>query len=271
MIKILDNRTVNQSNQRGSLMKVFQSTPSKLVERLVLFVTLTGLTAFEIHTAGAAPPIPYTLHSSNSSDINAPPLKEGDWIWFNANFQVSGIPSQGATIYLTKSSISFTVDGSYNLPASDATITFSPNAKCTSTKFDTATNTWQTTAPVKGDDEVFLSGRSFRVPPNFANVAGKLKGPVVWQGTFGSDVPGVTIQWKWGAAFYKLFFGLDGYNTLDIKPSHQNSCNTGKDDHAGTPENQAIKDTVISSGRSSGGSDWTGSWSGTIAVSPQRN
>lgn len=250
-------------------MKVFQSTPLKLAKRLILFATVTGLTAFAAHTAGAAPRVAYTLHSSNSANVDVPAIKEDEWIWFNANFEVSGIPSQGATIYLTKSSISFMADSSYNLPVADATITFSPSATCVSTKFDTATNTWQTTVPLKGDDEIFLSGRSFRVSASFAST-GKIKGPVVWQGTFGSDVPNLTIQWKWGAAFYRFFFGSDGYNNLDIKPSHKNSCNTGKDDHSGTPQNQAVKDKVIESGRTTSGSEWTGSWSGTIAVSPQR-
>ena len=45
--------------------------------------------------------------SSNSSNFNGTPIPSGDYIWFNANFTASGIPSSGATITLTNSAISF--------------------------------------------------------------------------------------------------------------------------------------------------------------------
>jgi hypothetical protein len=129
-----------------------------------------------------------------------------------------------------------------------------------------------TTVPIAGSDEIFLSGLAFRVPATFANVGGKVIGNVVWQGTFGTNVPGITMHWKWGAAVYSTF--STNYNLLSVKPTHSNSCSHLNSDHAGTPEGvdsqsgKPFKAFVIGGARGGGGSNWTGSWSGTVSVAP---
>jgi len=96
---------------------------------------------------------------------------------------------------------------------------------------------------------------------------------VTWQGSFGSDVSGVSIQWKWGAAVYSTF--TTNYNTLAVKPGHQTSCSYQNGDHAGTPEgidpNSGLpfKDFALGGARGGGGSNWTGSWSSTDRVNLQ--
>lgn len=209
--------------------------------------------------------------SQNSSNFNGTAIPAGDYIWFNANFTASGIPGTGATIFFQSSTIQFTANNNnYNLQVPNAQITFSPSATCSTTSFDTATNTWITVVPVKGDDEIFLSGLAYPV------ATGGLPGginPVTWQGSFGSDVSGVSIQWKWGAAVYSTF--TTNYNTLAVKPGHQTSCSYNNGDHAGTPEgidpNSGLpfKDFVVGGARGGGGSNWTGSWSGTNNVNLQ--
>ena len=74
-----------------------------------------------------------------------------------------------------------------------------------------------------------------------------------------------------GAAVYSTF-SLD-YNALGIKPTHTLTCLYQNSDHAGTPEGvdsnsgQSFKAFVVGGARGGGGSNWTGSWSGTVGVS----
>jgi hypothetical protein len=129
-------------------------------------------------------------------------------------------------------------------------------------------NTWITTVPVNGDDEILLSGLAVPVPATGA--PGGLD--VSWTGSF-NDVgaPGLSIQWKWGAAAYTSF--PTDYNSLAVKAGHQTACGKPNGDHAGTPEgvnnsDQSWKQFVTGGARGGGGSNWTGSWSGTQSVSP---
>jgi hypothetical protein len=209
--------------------------------------------------------------SNNISNFNGTPIQAGSFIWFNANFTASGIPSTGATIFFMASTVTFTADQPYTVAVPNAQVTFSPTAVCAVTSFDTASNTWMTTVPLAGSDEVFLTGVAFPAPAGFAKVGGRVQGPVSWQGTFAADTAGISVAWKWGAAVYKNF-SLD-YNALGIKPAHTRACLYQNSDHAGTPEGvdpnsgQLFKDFVTGGARGGGGSNWTGSWSGTTGVS----
>lgn len=221
--------------------------------------------------AQSTPP-PCAASSSNISNFNGTPIAAGNYIWFNANFTASGIPSSGATVSFTNSTIKFTADQDYTLSVPNAQITFSPSATCATTSFDSITNTWMTTVPVSGDDEIFLSGVAFLVPASFANVGGRVTSNVVWSGTFSSSTSGVSMHWKWGAAIYTRF--TTDYNALSVKPTHSNSCSFNNSDHAGTPEGtdsssgRPFKAFVTGGARGGGGSNFTGSWSGTLSVSP---
>ena len=108
------------------------------------------------------------------------------------------------------------------------------------------------------------------VPATFALANGRVHGPVVWQGSFASDTAGISVAWKWGAAVYSIF-SLD-YNLLGLKPAHARTCLYNNSDHAGTPEgvdpksSRLFKDSVGGGARGGGGSNWTGSWSGTAGA-----
>jgi hypothetical protein len=205
--------------------------------------------------------------STNISNFNGTPVQAGSFVWFNANFSASGLPSTGATIYFTAPTVTLTADQAYTINVPNAAITFSPSAVCASTSFDTQSNTWFTTVPLAGSDEIFLTGVAFPVPTGFS---GKVQGPVTWQGNFSADTAGISVTWKWGAAVYNVFT-LD-YNVLGVKPSHSRTCLYNNSDHAGTPEGidinsgQPFKAFVTGGARGGGGSNWTGSWSGTQAV-----
>jgi hypothetical protein len=91
--------------------------------------------------------------------------------------------------------------------------------------------------------------------------------PVTISGTFGSDTPGLSFEWKWAAAVYTSF--SDDLNAVGVKPIDGNDANPyDNSDHAGTPEN--FKDSVTGGARGGGGSNWTGSYSGTSKVQCDR-
>ena len=214
------------------------------------------------------PPPPCVANTTNTSNFNGTPINGGTFIWFNANFKASGIPSNGTTIFFNNSTISFTANQGYTLAVPNAQITFSPSASCASTSFDTASNTWMTTIPISGSDEIFLTGLAFPVPSGF----GKVQGNVVWSGTVDTNGSGISLSWKWGAAVYTTF--TTDYNALGVKPAHTNTCLYNNSDHAGTPEGvdtgsgEPFKHFVIGGARGGGGSNFTGSCSGTVSVTP---
>ncbi len=201
--------------------------------------------------------------TQNTSNFNGTPVPSGDYIWFNANFTAKGIPSTGATIFFQNSTIHY---GITTLVVPNAQITFSPSATCATTTFNTATNTWITTVPISGSDEILLSGLSYKLT---APLAGGTN-PVTWTGTFTNKTAGITVNWKWGAAVYTTF--STDYNLLNIKPTHSASCSYNNSDHAGTPEGTdptsgpLFKSYVTGGARGGGGSNFTGSWSGTVSV-----
>jgi hypothetical protein len=218
---------------------------------------------------GPTPPPPCTATATNSSNFNGTLVPAGSYLWFNANFTAHNVPSNGVTIDFTNGNISFTAGGtSYSIPVPNAKITFSSSATCTSTTFDSGTNTWMTTVPISGDDEIFLTGVAWPVPsgglPGGAN-------PVNFSGTYSSEsnAPGLSIQMKWSAAAYSSF--TTDYNALQIKAGHQTACGQSNGDHAGTPEgvdntNTPWKKFLIGGPRGGGGSNFTGSWSGTLSI-----
>lgn len=121
-------------------------------------------------TCAPLPPPGCSAQSANSSNFNGTSIDGGDYVWFNANFTASGISSSGAKVYLNGSTISFMQGGvQYQLAVPNAQIVFSPSATCSSTTFDTMTKTWMTTLPVKGDDEIFLTGLAWPVPSGGLN------------------------------------------------------------------------------------------------------
>jgi len=223
-------------------------------------VGTTGSDAAQIDfpsTAVAAPPCATT--SSNRSNFNGTAIHGGSFVWFNTNFTASGMQN-GTTITLRNSSIQFTASSTqYNLAVPNAVITFSSSVSCASTFFDTTTMTWHTTVPIGGSDEIFLSGLAFMVPAS--GLPGGIN-PVAWNGTFSSNTSGVSVQWKWGAAVYTSF--SSDYNSLGVKAAHTDTCAFNNSDHAGTPEN--FKSSVVGGARGGGGSNFTGSWSGTVSA-----
>jgi hypothetical protein len=202
--------------------------------------------------------------STITSNFNGTPIAAGDFIWFNSVVKVHGLGSQPVTIGFT-SSIQFTVDGTpYMIAVPSAIVNFSPAITQATTIF--CNGQWMTTVPQSGlSGNVFLDGVALQAPsPN--GFPGGIH-DITWSGMFFSLTPGLTVQWQWAAALYhNRNFGND-YNQLGVKPVDDNNASAYQNsDHAGTPEN--FKPFVTGGARGGGGSNFTGSYSGTAAATP---
>lgn len=163
-----------------------------------------------------------------------------DYVWFNANFKPSGV-TDGSTIYLTNSSITITLNGvTQNVMVPNAVITFSKNATSTTTYYDSNKNAWITTAPLSGTDDIFLSGMLLNITPNEL----PQNSQVTWTAYFSTNTPGVSLNWKYGAAVYTnapmLSNGAYDYNAIGVKASHNHASGYNNGDQAGTPENLSV-------------------------------
>ena len=197
------------------------------------------------------------IQTEIASGFNGNSIAGGNYIWFNSNMKLkSSLPSDGLTIFFRDQ----TITGSdFTASVPDSEVVFSSSATSATTTFDTTSNMWVTTVPLGFSDDIFLSGLAYQV------LGDGLPGgenPVTWSGTISSS-SSASIQWKWGAAVYTSFAD---YNSIGVKPIHSTSLDAYHNgDQAGTPENE--KSFVIGGARGGGGSNWTGSWSATVAAS----
>jgi hypothetical protein len=202
--------------------------------------------------------------TSISANFNGTPINGGDFVWFNSVAKVQGLGSDPVTIGFI-SSIQFSVDATnYVVAVPAAIISFSPNVVLATTDFDLGQ--WKTAVPLSGlAGNVFLAGVTVQAPMP-TGFPGGIKA-LNWEGMFFSLTPGLKIQWKWAAAVYRhANFGAD-YDALGVKPVDDNSASAYPNSHhAGTPEN--FQPYVVGGARGGGGSNFTGSYSGTTASIP---
>jgi uncharacterized repeat protein (TIGR01451 family) len=208
-------------------------------------------------------------YSAISSNFNGTKIAGGSCIWFNGVLQLVGnLPTGTRTVHFTNSMITFTANNTpYTIQVPDGTVEFGASGTATVT-YNSATG-WDTKTPVTGDN-VFLDGVMYKVPSG--GLPGGIK-PVTWSGNFSSDGP-VQFNWQWAAAVYKsgacpASNPADDtyYNGLQVKPVHSNTLdNYNNGDQAGTPEH--IKGYVTGGATGGGGSNYTGSYSGTAQVKP---
>jgi len=222
----------------------------------------------------APPPACSTGPQSLAYNVSERSNNASEIVWFNSHFKLQGnVPSTDFTVNVTNQSITF---GPSTLPVPDAVIAFTSSVTCASTSFNTTTNEWETFIPLSyatHADEVFSAGLAHILPSSFPqNVSN-----VTWHATFTSPTASsLQFQFQYGAANYlssddkgDVFpltsTGQPDYNAMMIDPVHNaptcGGYNNG--DHAGTPENQEVKNLVTGGGSGGGGSNWTGSWSST--------
>jgi hypothetical protein len=225
------------------------------MRRVSVRVSISRAVIASIAVAAASAASAQSGWSTINSNFNGTSISAGNTIWFNSVLNLVGNPGATVKVYLRNSSVAF---GSTNIAIPDADITFLPSGSVGQITF--AGGTWTETASANLAGNVFLSGASYAAP------SGGIPGgqnPVSWTGQFLSDTPGTSIQWQWAAAVYTQFSG--NLALADVKPVDANNVAPwSNSDHAGTPE--AYKSFVIGGARGGGGSNFTGSYSGTASV-----
>ena len=208
---------------------------------------------------------PNKCTSAITSNFNGTAIAAGDFIWFNAVLKVNGLSTSPTTIFVTHATITGTASGkTYLFTVPDSEITFSTSTTVATTDFEMLSREigsplgWDVDLPFSG-----LAGNDFlgaiTIPVPSGGLPGGIKN-VTWEGTFSSDATGLSVNWQWGAAVYTNF--STKYNDLGVKPVDDNKASQYQNsDHAGTPEN--FKQFVIGGGTGGGGSNFTGSYSGT--------
>ncbi len=205
--------------------------------------------------------------ASLASSFNSTAISAGRYVWFTSVFTATGVPSAPTRINFDNSMIQFTANGaSYKLKVPASTVTFDPAVASNgaSTTFNALTNTFTTRVRPGGDNgNVFLTGLGYRVP---SALPGNISN-VTWTGRFTTDTPGIGVTWKWSAAVYTSF--NKNYNSLGIKPVDSSTTSQyANADLAGTPE--SYKSFVTAGAKGTGGTSYTGTYSGTQTTTPTR-
>ena len=205
-----------------------------------------------------------TCGSSSSivSNFNGTKIAAGSTIWFTAVFKLNGgAPSTDFTVRFGGQTIT---SSAFAINVPDAVVNFSASAAKATTTFDSGANTWVTTSPLPAlSGNTFVSAFPYTVP---ADIVGGLN-PVTWSGFWSTTAPaGLKVNWQWAAAVYTTSFGSD-FNAIGVKPVDANNGSVYlNSDHAGTPE--TFKSSVVGGARGGGGSNFTGSYSGTGSSAP---
>ncbi|HTP55995.1 MAG TPA: hypothetical protein VML53_04930 [Thermoplasmata archaeon] len=211
-----------------------------------------------------------TTSSSIKAGFNSFDLPSGEVVWFSAVVQLTGTkPTVDSNIHFTGQKLTFVEpDGTTftkTLYASE--VDFQVGATTATTVFSSTAFKWITTVPASYSGDVFLSGYSYYVTS--AGLPGGTH--VTWSGNFSSSECGLSFNWKWSAAVYTQFAGSQAaphYANVGVKPVDDNKMSSYQNsDHAGTPEN--YKADLAQGGTEGGGSNYTGSYSGTSGVKSQ--
>ena len=174
-------------------------------------------------------------------------------VWVHAQFKPTEVPT-ATTSRVRFTGVSFVLNG-HSYPMPDGLVTFDPAASLVSgTIYDASNHRWVTTInPDFISDENFFVGAAIPVD---ATITGG--GQATIRFTTQTNT-GLSFSWKWSAAAYTYW--PSDWNAALIQPYHGNGP-TGSQ-HADTPNNTQIQQSLIQGPRGGGGSNFTGGWSGT--------
>jgi len=197
------------------------------------------------------------VSDSITSNFNGTKIPAGSYLWLNAVVDITGITDTTTIVRLCDGDVVCNIGGAdYYVELPQARIVVSDLVNTATTDFDCDKRIWTTLVPKGYTGNVFLTGALLSIKKG---LPGGLN-PVTWNVTFCSDHCGLSFQWKWAAAVYDC--GTDCEDGLGVKPVDGDKFSQFlNSDHAGTPE--YIKDCVIGGARGGGGSNYTGSYSGT--------
>ena len=231
--------------------------------RIALVVAITAVSS--LFFAAGASAWCRTYDASNQSNFNGTAIAQGNGIWFNSVGSFSGA-FDGQVIQFWNQSITLSVKGqNYTIPMPASQVTFDSSSQPTVKFFPNGIGGiyWFITVPPTSKN-VFIGGDMVRLGTWKLPTTNGLPGganPVTWNigqiasGTTSGGASSFSMQWKWGAAVYK--------NPV-LNSSYLNVLGLDNSLHAGTPLN--VMSNVIGGARGGGGSNFTGSYSGTKRI-----
>ncbi len=173
----------------------------------------------------------------------------GSVVWINAHLSPSGVPTNTITT-VAFTGVTLVVNATtYALP--NGTVVFNPSVSTPTTAVN-GDGSWTTTVNPSTGGNIFFVGQAIPVDANMENGGGGNTNSTLSFTTNSSD-NALKFQWQWGAAVYTSWLGNAA---AEIEP-----VDAGQ--HAGAPLNPQIQQTLIQGPRGGGGSNFTGSWSGT--------
>lgn len=181
--------------------------------------------------AAVLPAAAATSSIAYSPTLDGIELPGGITLWFNSVLRPAGVPLDSpVTICITQQVITYKQGrDTISIDIPDSRVSFKPWESTASLSY--ADSQWSVSVPSTGATyESFISGNSRTVPTGFT------PGSMTWTAQFASDVAGVSVQWRWGAASYTSFGTSLG--ALDVVPT-----DARHEDRAGTPF--AYKDFVV--------------------------
>ncbi len=251
------------ANGVGGITETLVNTTSSPVNVTYVYtLTANGCTNTQnlVVTVDPAQAVNCLMNGSITSSFNNTTIPAGRFIWFSSVMDrgsFSGI-SGTVTFNVTNSKITFTANNQqYTLNVPNGRIRFDETVTSASTQF--INNAWETAVPRGYTNFAFMTGLSYQVPSNLPKNISNVK----WTADITADKTGIAIAWKWAAAVYTNFTGHAG---LTIKPINGNTQNPFPNSHkAGTPEN--FTSFLTGGAKGTGGSNYTGNYSGTNSVS----
>jgi hypothetical protein len=190
-----------------------------------------------------------TAIGGNSVSWNGFKAPAGSVVWINAHLDAKNVPTNTITT-VNFTGVSLVVNATtYALP--DGQVVFNP-AVTTPTTVVNPDGSWTTTVNPTFNNDIFFDGQALAVDSNMENGGNGNTGSTLSFSTNSSD-SSLQFQWQWSAAVYTSWPG----NALaNIEPVHAQQ-------QAGAPLNPAVQGDLIQGPRGGGGSNFTGSWSGT--------
>jgi hypothetical protein len=171
-------------------------------------------------------------------------------VWINAHISSPhNVPTNTITT-VDFTGVSLVVNTTtYALP--NGQVVFNPATTTPSTVVH-PDGSWTTTVNPSFNNDIFFDGQAITVDANLENGGHGNTGSTLSFSTNSNDST-LQFQWQWGAAVYTSWPGNAAAN---IEPVHANL-------QAGAPQNPAVQADLIQGPRGGGGSNFTGSWSGT--------
>jgi hypothetical protein len=230
-------------------------------------LTSTGSTVstskadFTINTVTGGPatlscPTPACVIPPSGTAISGSPVSwngftapAGSVVWINAHLDASNVPTNTITT-VDFTAVTLVVNAtSYTLP--NGQVVFNPAVSTPSTVVN-PDGSWTTTVNPTFNNDIFFDGQAIPVDSNLENGGHGNTGSTLSFSTSSSD-SSLKFQWQWGAAVYTSWPGNAAANIEPVHAAQQ----------AGAPLNLAVEKDLIQGPRGGGGSNFTGSWSGT--------